>query len=264
METSQTFFVVPSVQYERRSVDVFRGDNRLATYDVSGPQIALDVGAQFTKYGELRVGLVRADSRVTLDTGPDFLKPVREHPSFTGVAARAVVDQLDSVNFPRSGYGASMHVLAAQSGLGSDVDFTRADADLRYVHSFGEHTFNVGLKAGGRLGSDPLPTLAMFQWGGLLQQSGYPTGALLGEELEFGRVVYYRRLLRPSFLVGVYGGASLEVGRVGRPLIPDNQQGLITSGSLLLGVDTPLGPLYLAYGRASRGFDSFYVFLGKP
>lgn len=264
LETSQTFFVVPSVQYERRSVEVFREDDRIATYDLSGTHVALDVGAQFTRYGEFRIGLVRADSRVTLDTGPAFLQPAREYPSYTGITARAVVDQLDSVNFPRFGYGGSLHLLSARTGLGSDVDFTRADADLRYVHSFGEHTFNLGFKFGGRLGSDPLPTLALFQWGGLLQQSGYPTGALLGEEIQFGRLVYYRRLVRPSFLEGVYGGLSLEVGRVRRPLLPDNEQGVLTSGALLLGVDTPLGPFYLAYGRSSHGFDSFYVYLGRP
>jgi len=29
-------------------------------------------------------------------------------------------------------------------------------------------------------------------------------------------------------------------------------------------VDTPLGPLYLGFGHASRGFNSWYLFLGRP
>jgi NTE family protein len=38
---------------------------------------------------------------------------------------------------------------------------------------------------------------------------------------------------------------------------------LILAGSLFLGLDTPLGPLYLAYGRAEGGNDSAYFFLGQ-
>ena len=112
-----------------------------------------------------------------------------------------------------------------------------------FVRSFGEHTFNGSVKFGGRVGGDRLPGSELFQWGGLLQQSGYPTGALLGEELMFGRIVYTRRLARSSFLDGVYAGLSLEVGKMRRPLIPNNEQGLLQSAALLLGIDTPVGPL---------------------
>jgi hypothetical protein len=31
-----------------------------------------------------------------------------------------------------------------------------------------------------------------------------------------------------------------------------------------VGLDTYLGPFYFAYGRASGGASSFYVFLGRP
>jgi len=97
-----------------------------------------------------------------------------------------------------------------------------------------------------------------------MQQSGYPTGALLGEDIRFARLVYTHRLAQFSLLDGVYGGVSLEIGRVGRPLVPNNEQGTLRSAALLLGVDTPLGPLYLGYGRSNHGYDSAYLFLGRP
>jgi len=71
-------------------------------------------------------------------------------------------------------------------------------------------------------------------------------------------------LVRWSLLEGIYAGASLEVGRVGKPLLPDNEQGLLRSAALFLGVDTPIGPLYLGYGHANHGFNAFYLFLGRP
>jgi NTE family protein len=50
-----------------------------------------------------------------------------------------------------------------------------------------------------------------------------------------------------------------------KPLVPNNEQGLLRSFALTLGLDTPLGPLHFAYGRVmDRGYDSFYVFLGRP
>ena len=35
-------------------------------------------------------------------------------------------------------------------------------------------------------------------------------------------------------------------------------------GSLFIGADTPLGPLYLGYGHAEDGNSSWYFFLGRP
>ena len=174
--------------------------------------------------------------------------------SYQGISLRGLVDQLDSVNFPRAGYAASFEIHSSLTALGSDAAFTRGETTGTFVKSFGEHTFSGSMKFGGRLGGDRLPGSELFQWGGLLQQSGYPTGALLGEELMFGRIVYTRRLARSTLVDGVYAGLSLEVGRMRRPLIPNNEQGVLQSAALLLGVDTPVGPLYLGYGHANHGF----------
>jgi len=264
VEPSQTFFVVPSASYQRRTVDIYQTDQRIARFDLHDARVAVEAGAQFTKYGELRLGIERLDTRSTLDTGPVFLNAAEDRNSYTSLTVRGLADQLDSVNFPRDGYVAVFNVNAARTGLGSDANFTRGELIGTFVKSFGEHTFSASTKVGGRLGSNPLPTSQLFQWGGLLQQSGYPTGALLGEELMFARLVYLKRLARWSLLEGVYGGISLEAGRMRRPLVPNNEQGILRSFALLLGLDTPVGPLYFGYGRADRGYDSLYLFLGRP
>ena len=131
------------------------------------------------------------------------------------------------------------------------------------AYSMGDHTFNLAVKAGGRLGSDPLPAYSWFQWGGFLQQSGYKTGQLYANSMTYGRVMYYHRIMRGTLLDGAYGGVSMEFGRYGVPLLPDAPTGLLTSGSLFIGADTPVGPAYLGYGRAADGNQSFYFFLGR-
>ncbi len=171
---------------------------------------------------------------------------------------------------------ARQHVLPAQRlcGLaqalrfpartGADQAYVKGTIDGLYAISFGNNTFNLGFKAGSKIGDNPLPRYDLFQWGGFLQQSGYSTGQLLGENLQFARIVYYNKLVRQSLLEGVYAGMSLEAGRVGGPLVPGSPTGLLKSASIFLALDSPVGPLYLAYGRATAGVYSFYLFLGKP
>ena len=86
----------------------------------------------------------------------------------------------------------------------------------------------------------------------------------MGGNLAFARTVYYYKLARQSLLEGVYGGFSLETGRMGAPLVPGSPTGLLKSGSIFVGLDTPVGPLYVAYGRATAGHYAFYLYLGKP
>jgi NTE family protein len=94
--------------------------------------------------------------------------------------------------------------------------------------------------------------------------SGYRTGQFYGESLSFGRLVYLRKLSAGTLTEGVYAGASLEAGRVGGPLVPGSPTGLLTSGSLIFALDTPLGPIYFAYGIAEGDNRSFYFYLGRP
>ena len=70
--------------------------------------------------------------------------------------------------------------------------------------------------------------------------------------MTYGRLTYMNQLFKMPLLEGVYGGASIEVARLGEPLVPTGIQGNVASGSLFLAVDTPLGPAYLAYGHTAR------------
>ena len=85
----------------------------------------------------------------------------------------------------------------------------------------------------------------------------YPVTALAGG-------VSMRRFARGFLFDGVFGGFSVEAGEMGQQLVAGNPTGLLKSGSLFMAADTPIGPVYLAYGRAQAGVSSYYVYLGKP
>ena len=258
------FFVAPHVYSQRRSTDIYQGDDRIASYDVTTRGVGVDVGSVLGQYGVLRLGIVRGNLSPKLDSGPQSLSPVESSIVRGAYTARLVIDQVDSVHFPRSGYLGGLYVFNSNSRLGADDTYTKWDAVVAAAYSFGEHTFNVAVKAGGKLGSDPLPRYDLFQWGGFLQQSGYATGQLLGENLKFGRIMYYRRITRGRLLEGAYGGISLEAGKVGNPLVPGSPGGSLRSASIFIAADSPLGPAYLGYGHTDDGNSSFYFYLGTP
>ena len=72
----------------------------------------------------------------------------------------------------------------------------------------------------------------------------------------------YMRSINDIQLLKSYVGASLETGNVWQDSKDASFNNTITAGSVFLGVDTPIGPLYLAYGHANSGDDSFYIYLG--
>ena len=264
LDTRQYFFVAPYADAERRQLAIFNNDQRLAIFNLNYGRVGLDVGSQFTRYGELRLGLLTGSVRATVDTGPTFLEPDPNRANQGAIRGRLFFDQLDNVNFPRSGYGGTLDIFNSQTALGASVNYTKWTLDGTAAHSFGDHTFNLGLRLGGKIGADPLPVYDQFNWGGFLQQSGYRTGALLGQSITFARLVYLNRLARFTLIPGIYAGLSLEAGKVDTPFVPGNQTGVLYSAAAFFGLDSPVGPVYLGYGYTHNGFGSFYFYLGRP
>ncbi|MDO9596081.1 MAG: patatin-like phospholipase family protein [Azoarcus sp.] len=258
------FFVAPHAAIERRSTTVYQDDNRVARYEATSTTAGADIGSHLFRYGELRVGLLGGVLKPKLDTGPQILSPGESKVSLGAYRVRLILDQIDSAHFPRTGWRSSAHVYGSRTGLGADVSYTKWDVDGSAAYSVGNHTFNFGFKVGGKSGSGDLPRYDLFQWGGFLQQSGYATGQLLGENIKFARLMYYHRVLPGTMLEGAYGGISFELGKVGNPLVVDNSDAVMRSAAVFIAADSPIGPAYLGYGRAQDGNSNFYFYLGRP
>ena len=82
--------------------------------------------------------------------------------------------------------------------------------------------------------------------------------------MTFGRLVYNYRVTQPGLLDGAYVGVSLESGRIGDSVTGAERSSLRRGASLYFAFDTPLGPVYLAYGRGDGGNQAAYFFLGQP
>ena len=66
-----------------------------------------------------------------------------------------------------------------------------------------------------------------------------------------------------SDLLPYYAGFTLEYGNVFQTRSDIEFENGIAAGSVFLGVDTFIGPIYLAYGYAEGGRDNVYFVLGQ-
>jgi len=60
----------------------------------------------------------------------------------------------------------------------------------------------------------------------------------------------------------MFSGASVEAGNVWEQSGDIGGGSLIVGGSVFIGADTPIGPLYFAYGHNDTGEGSVYLYLG--
>jgi NTE family protein len=133
------------------------------------------------------------------------------------------------------------------------------------ARSFDRHTFIFWTDAGTTTNAPATPENS-FSLGGFLNLSGLPPGFLSGPHYGIARLLYYRRIGRGGSGVldlPAYAGISVEAGNVWLDRKDANVDDLRHDASLFFGIDTPLGPVYLATGYDQAGENAFYLFLGR-
>ena len=146
-----------------------------------------------------------------------------------------------------------------------DGVYTKADLTAMAVKTWGSHTLQLagyyGDTTHGRT-----PIYDPFLLGGFLRGSGYRMDELFGASVALLRAVYAHRVaaLPNPFGSGVYVGGSLEATRASTGV--DVANATRSSASAFVGIDTILGPVYVAFGQALSGQrpHSLYLILGAP
>jgi NTE family protein len=257
------FFAAPYARVGQSSRGVFVGEDRVAEYQSRDARLGFDLGASMGVLGEARLGAVWRRIEAKVDTGNPALPNVTE--TSAGPRALLVIDQLDNAWFARGGMRLIASAYMADDSMGSDRNYKRVEGQFVGAKSWGPHTFNLGLAAGGNMGSD-LPAYETFTLGGPLRLSAYRINEFSGREMYFGRLMYYNRTLKLPDLLGsgVYAGGSLEAGQMRNRFDNLPYGGTIKSGSVFLSADTSAGPAYLGLGIGESGRWSLYLLLGSP
>lgn len=258
------FFLAPNFEYRNFPVKLYQSyedDTSLAEYRVKGYDAGLDFGLQMGEYGEARFGYVSGKTKSSLETGLSFFP----EEDITNGAYRIslYVDQLDSPFFPARGGFFSSKYLYGRDKLGSDEDYRSVDSRAVMPVSFGGHT--LLLRGRWATNFDSSDNLARgFFLGGLFNLSGLVPNQVFGRDLALGELIYMAKLMKLSPLAGrnMYAGVSFEAGNTWLKRSDINTNDLIYAGSVFLGIDSNIGPIYIALGHAEGGQSAVYFSLG--
>ncbi len=266
-------FVAAYVDGRVRKVELFAPSGEaLALVQRQGVQVGADIGWPIGlrgTIGEMRLGVIGAQRSTT----PELVSraiPVSvaqtQRWREAGLRAAVMADQLDYANFPSEGYRAVGEAVVGRRSYDNlpSGHFDRIEGSLTAVRSWGPHTINVGARFA-RASDVPLGAVDEYSLGGFQQLSGYRVGQVAGNYLAFGRLTYYRRLpVDPGPARALFVGGSLEAGNAWANRRDVSLRSLRGAGSLFIGADTGIGPLYLSLVSAPRGFTGLYLFLGRP
>lgn len=205
----------------------------------------------------------RGHERVRFDLGDPDLSG-RYHANLGSLGLQLRHDSIDSSTFPTQGHRASLTYQRFDDALGSSVDSAVARLQWDGAWSWREHRFVGGVRASTSTGSDAL--LATYGFlGGLGNLSGYPEQSIFAPHTALLRLMYYRRILHTDNLITLplYVGGSAEYGGFWATRREAGFGSMMPAGSVFVGADSPLGPIFLGWGRAEGGRDSFYLTFGS-
>ena len=254
------WFVEGQLEAVKFNVDLFDTTFR-RTDRVTNQQnrAVVDFGARLGNSGVLRIGGGYDRYRVEPLIGTSVEGETRESARFAMAGVR--FDTLDDADFPRRGY--VLEAVASRfryDDLDEPVDSYQL-AILKPV-TFGRLTL-MGIGNAARSRDDR----GGFGLGGFLSLSGTPANALTGSQaLMLSGLAYYRLDLHLPRTVGrnLYAGLSLEAGNVWARKSDIDYGDLRKAGSVFLGLDSIIGPIYLGWGHTAGGQSSVYLFYGRP
>lgn len=204
------------------------------------------------------------------EVGHDQLKPnigvfsdtVRQRYALLG--AGLVHDSLDDASFPTQGWLASGRLEVYRPWLQAETSAEVVRLDITRAWSAQRYTFLGGVRAVSAL-DDAAALQAVDFLGGLGNLSGYGERELAGPQLFLARAFAMRRMgdTQQLFALPTYLGVSLEAGNVWQQRSDFDLNDLKVAGSVYVGVATPLGPIFLGYGRASSGRNAIYLNFGS-
>ena len=253
-------FVAPHVEIERRTLDVYQGDQRVSQWQGGFNRIGVDLGVPvgvFGTLGEARLGLARGSFQANQTIGTLGTDSVRFNES--GLSGSLVLDQLDNAAFPREGWRVSGEFFNARNHSDNNA-ITAATGAI----SSGRSTLQWGAEFAGFMDRSRIG-YSDFRLGGFQRLSGYRNDQIDGNFLALGKVTYRYRLAEITpFGRALYAGASAEMGNAWADRSQMDWSRLRKAGSVFLAADTPIGPAYIALGAAEGGYRAIYLFLGRP
>ena len=220
----------------------------------------LSAGKLFRQTTELRLGYYRSDGHTATISGVDSAFEMGDFEEGF-LYARLFHDSLDNLSFPNTGLFSGIEYLSSKEELGADSDYDQLRLILSGADTYQRYSVFSRLILETTI-DENAPYNAYFRRGGFLELSGTMERELAGQHFGLLEAAFYRRIGDITFLP-IYTGFSLEAGNTWNALDDINKDTTIVGGSIFIGADSFLGPVYFAIGATDQGDRALYFNLGQ-
>ncbi|MCZ6708748.1 MAG: patatin-like phospholipase family protein [Gammaproteobacteria bacterium] len=261
---SGRYFVSVSGGLGERNVNSFLDGEIIGQSRVRELVGQLQLGRVFGNSSQLTAGILQGRGSTRSNIGSDI--PSGDF-DIGGYTAAADYDTFDNIYFPKKGSRMRLEWNGQRKSAGASFDVDIVSGALSTAKSWGPHTIIGGFTVQSQL--DEVPGAQnLVSTGGLFQLSGFQRDELSGRHTAVGRAIYYRRIrsnpLRGFLDASLYVGASLELGNAWQNSSEVSFRNTLAAGSLFVGADTFIGPVYLGAGLAEGGHFAMYMYVGRP
>ncbi|RIL08919.1 MAG: hypothetical protein DCC75_07740 [Proteobacteria bacterium] len=224
------YFVAPMISITRSSLNVSDGDSIVAEYERTEGLAKAAIGRRISTMGEFTLDYTRGFGELERDIGDPSLQDFS----------------------------------SAVDDLGAPSDFQELSNLVSIPWSFGSNTIIIRNVFATTFGDRPIERL--YSLGGFLNVSGTLQNSLPASNFDSGGVIYFRRfsdVQNPFFDLAFFAGGSFEMTTIHNDDPRFEDYTLINSGSVFVGADTPLLPVYLGFGISDIDEKSIYITFGR-
>lgn len=284
--SSQKLFTSASLVYSNQKRNLPAGEEAIEepTLDVTQDYLPmtyreyvgeLALGYQPTLWQELKAGVRYTDGEVEVASLPSLGNGGY---SRIGGFVSYRLDTLDNFSLPTEGYFVDLEYLVSHDDFENDSSLGDSDltsesdtvyeisANFMAAQSIEKHTLVAKLDFGMVESKNSVFPIDPKELGGFLNLSGIPRNSLIGQNLAYTSLIYRYKWFENDFGLfksPFYVGASVEHGGVwSNNELSLDEAPMFTAGSVFAGVDSPIGPIILAYGRTESNYDSVYLIIG--
>lgn len=264
----RNWFVDTAVDSRRSRRVLITEQDRTAVADIWQWSASASLGYLFDQYGAVSFALHRTGGELEITSGEIMIDGQivdQVDVDSGGFRLTASFDQLDHVSYPMEGWGANGILDLGRESLGAPQDFKALSITLSHAFRLTEKASLLGLITYQSALDTNLPPQNRFSLGGFFALSGLPIDAVSGQYGGNLSLAYIRKLRVFSSVAikAFYAGITAETGYLWEDQDAMDWNDLIHANALVVGLDTWLGPVNLAYGVASTGESSFYFLMGR-
>ncbi len=263
-DVAQRYYGEVSFKLSEQSYTQFEDDLRLGEYKIQDGHVQIGFGRYVANTSRFSLAYLRGVGQVDKTVGSPTVDVGSYDIGKLGVYYD--YDSIDDITFPRQGSSASLGWEVSKTFLGSDQNYQRAFAQWLGAYSLLNNTLVVSAEVASVVEGNA-PLVDAFNLGGFLNLSGYHVNQLAaGQHQALARAIFYRRIAQlgsTGLDMPVYLGLSAEAGNIWFAKDRVGFDSLKYSTSIFLGVDSFIGPVYLAYGRGEGNQNAVYLFVGQ-